>query len=582
MKKFYAFAAAMLAAGSMLAANPAAIVPQAKGGEQAKMSEEGKAMLRAEDAYNQYVAQNDINRPGTQKFAWTDPNGEKWTASFMENGQWSDNFESWAGARMYAKVSVTLQNEASSESNKKVISHLIFYPRYNMWKEEYRAQLFPGYVAKDSLKAVPLKYLSADVFTTNWKGWAVPQKSATANNFYIGQTSIGSDDYLVIMNTNTLNSSGQPYFTTGSMGYCSYNGVYCGSNQGSTMFLSNFDDETSSINIAVKGTANNAGGSQIWTYDYAFSGEAFMPGWTKKPMTWNAVNMHIVNTGQVSGTSEGYGEIDDTDWGPLQRFYLLACGEGYTYDNVQLSSGSMLWTSTTYPQRPARMSQDAPNLTCVYGALFSAPGTENPVGEWLMSSLDVGFDSMNFPVTTGKPAAGTFLYGGWRGDYWGWSQNDGMQSIYEQYYWRLPYVETKGDDFDPFIMIGTTAGFGYKGLSNYNCIYTVGYKGDITYHYDPNDYLKTRTISSVGSLTPNANWDAVQSVFTDGDNNINVVAANGNINVTVENAANVAIYNMAGMIVKTVNAAAGQTVSVDVNAGIYIVKVGNKAVKVAL
>ena len=582
MKKFYAFAAAMLATGSMLAANPAAVVPMAKGGQQAQMSEEGMAMLRAEEAYNQYVAQNDINRPGTQKFTWTDGTGTVWNGSFMENGEWSDNFTTWGGARMYAKVSVTLQNDYTSNSDRKVINHIIFYPRYNMWKPEYRAQLFPGYQEKDSLKAMPLKYLSAEAFTSNWKGWAVPGLGSGPNNFYIGQTELGGEDYLVITNTNTLNSSGAAYFTTGSMGYCMYNGVYCGSNQGSTMKLSNFDDETSSINMSFKGTANNAAGSQIWTYDYNFSGEAFMPGFTSKPMSWNAVNMHIVNTGQVSGESEGYDAIDDTDWGPLQRFYLLACGEGYTYDNVELAGGGTLWTSTKYPQRPARMSQNAPNMTCIYGALFSAAGTENPVGEWFMSNLDVDFDSMGFPITTGKPAANTFLYGGWRDDYWPWSQNDGMQSIYEQYYWRLPYTENKGENFDPFIMNGTTEGFGYKGLSNYNCIYTVGYKGDIVYHYDPTDYLKTRTISSIGSLTPNANWSAVQSVFTDGENNINVVAANGNINVTVENAANVAIYNMAGMIVKTVNAAAGQTVSVDVNAGIYIVKVGNKAVKVAL
>lgn len=54
------------------------------------------------------------------------------------------------------------------------------------------------------------------------------------------------------------------------------------------------------------------------------------------------------------------------------------------------------------------------------------------------------------------------------------------------------------------------------------------------------------------------------------------------INVTVDNAAMVNIYTTNGMIVKSVKANAGQTVSLDAANGIYLVKVGEKTVKVAL
>lgn len=582
MKKFYAVGVALLAAGSMLAANPATDIKD-KGGVRAEMSAEGLAMLRAEQAYNQYVAENGISRPGEMKFTWTDSSGEVWNATWMENGEWKDNFTSWAGARLYAKVTIAITNDYATTSQRKTISHVAFYPRYNMWNEANRPQLFPDVQLGDSLKPLALKYKS--VFDANWKGFAVPELSSNgANSFYIGQTSLNGDDYLVIANTNTPDSNNKPYFESGSMGYAYHNGVACGPNQGSTVTFSNFDDETSSINLNFKGTANNASGAMIWTYDFAYSGEAFMPGWSQKAMTWEAANMHIVNTGDVKGTDVEYETIDDTDWGPLRRFYLLACGAGYTYDNVQLSGGGTLWTSTTVPTTPARTEEGAA-YRYLRGALFSAEGTENPIGEWQAGDVDVYFTEMmgmQWPATTGTPAANTFLYGGWRNDYWPWSDESGVKSVYEGYWWYTPNKASNGAAYNPFIMIGTTEGFGYKGQSTYFCDYSVSYKGDITYHYDPTDYLKTRTISSVGSLKPNDNWLAVQNVFADGDNDINVIAGNGVISVTVEKAANVAVYNMAGMVINNVNAAAGQTVNVSANNGIYIVKVGNKAVKVAL
>lgn len=159
-----------------------------------------------------------------------------------------------------------------------------------------------------------------------------------------------------------------------------------------------------------------------------------------------------------------------------------------------------------------------------------------------------------------------------------------MRSSYKGFYFYLPYAVTDDakETYNPFVMLGTTAGFGYKGLSTYNCTYTVSYKGNVVYHYDPTDYLKTKTVPAVGTLAPGKGWDGVEAIFNDGENNFNVNAANGMINVAVENAAMVNVYNMAGMIVKSVKANAGQTVNVEVANGIYIVKVGAKSVKVAL
>lgn len=589
MKKFYALAAALMATGSMLATNPAAIKPEARqsAAEMATMSEEGLAMFRAEQAYEQYVADNAIEVPGMQKFSWTDSNGETWNVRMYESGQWSDNFTSWDGAQYYAKVICQISN-GKSQSQQKLINHVMFAPRYCMWNESAWAQLFPGEEAAAD-KMIPLKYLmkTSDIMTNNWPvGWWVPKNTGEANSFYIGQTSsTGGDkaDALVIMNPNTPSSSGPYFSSTTSMGYSVYNGTRCGCAQGSNLALSNYDNETYSIDMAFKGTCTNASGATVWTYDLPFSGVAFMPGIGEQPVDWTATSVHVANTGSVTGEDENYMNLDDTEWGPFQRFYLFACGEGYTYDDVELQGGGTLWGTTTLPEGPARMSSDAPAMKDLHGALFSANNAADINNIWKEANVEVGFDSYGNGLTTGKPTVNSFLDGGWNSNYWSWSETDGVRMTYEGMYFFAHYAAETAKTYDPFVMIGTTDGMGYKGFSTYHCNITMRYKGDIVYHYDPTDYKKTRKVAAVGTLTPPTAWTSgVSSIFTDNSaNNFNVNAANGMINVTVEDDAVVNVYNMAGMIVKSVNAKAGQTVNVDAANGIYVVKVNGKAVKVA-
>lgn len=71
---------------------------------------------------------------------------------------------------------------------------------------------------------------------------------------------------------------------------------------------------------------------------------------------------------------------------------------------------------------------------------------------------------------------------------------------------------------------------------------------------------------------------SVESV--DAENTVIVANANG-IVVTVANAETVAIYNAAGQVVKAANVAAGET-TINVPAGFYVAKVGNKVAKVVV
>lgn len=578
MKKFYTLAAALLATGSMLAANPAAIKPEARNAMgRAEMSQEGLAMVRADEAYAQFVADNDLDLPGMQKFVWTDGTGEVWHAAMYESGEWTDNFTGWNDAVLYAKVLCNLSN-GKDGNQAKSISYVMFAPRYGMWDSANWAQLFPGEAAA-ATKILPLKYMmsNSEIMTANWpQGWCVPQKSTTPNNFYIGQTSTTGGqkaDALVIMNSNTpSDAAGTPYFAaTSSMGRAVYNGAYCGPNQGSSLKMSNFDDETSSIDLAFKGNCNNAAGSMVWTYSYNFSGEAFLPGLCSKPQGFEATSIHVVNTGSVTGEDDNYVNFTDQDWGPLQRFFLVACGDGYTYDQVELQGGGTLWTATEIPSGPARMTADA-GLTQIRGALF-APNAAEPNGTYHTANVEVSIKQIagiNIGETEGTPAAYTTLYGGWNRTYWGWSGTDGLEAIAQGYRWWFPYAATA----NPYVDVATASKtFEVGGNTSLNCDFKITPKANlkVVYHYDPTNYLLTKEISS-----------GVNSIFNDGENNFTVDANNGTINVNVANAALVNIYTTNGMLVKSVNAKAGQNVSVDAANGIYLVKVGGKTVKVAL
>lgn len=561
MKKFYILAAGLLAAGSMMATPTVRPEVKAASNQPVQMTEEGLAMTRAEEAYAAYVNENNLDAPGMQKFTWTDPQGNVFKGAFMESGEWADNFTGWAAATHYSKVTASITT--GKGNTLKTINHMLFYPRFVIFTNF--TNLVPGTTEADSLKTIPLSVWGSGKPLSNFN-FKVPALSENgANSFYIG---MADNNNFVIVNTNTPNSSNQPYFTSGSMGYNIYNGTRCGSNTGATLKLSNFDNETSSIDMTFNGNANNAAGSMIWTYNYAFSGNAFMPGFTTAPQGFEAASIHVVNTGSVKGTDDAYYDIDDNNWGPFQRFYLLACGEGYSYDNVQLQGGGTLWTSTTIPTGPCDMGEGK-DMTDLRGALFAANGADKPNGVYTLANIEVGF-SGQFGTTTGKPAVNNFLYGGWNDDYWSWSATDGMKAISEGYYWWLPYEAAKVPTIK--LLDGTNI-LNYYGKSNRNCDYTVNAKAGlkVIYHYDPTDYLKTTELTN-----------GVNSIFNDGANNFNVEATNGMINVTVDNAAMVNIYTTNGMIVKSVKANAGQTVSLDAANGIYLVKVGEKTVKVAL
>jgi hypothetical protein len=148
----------------------------------------------------------------------------------------------------------------------------------------------------------------------------------------------------------------------------------------------------------------------------------------------------------------------------------------------------------------------------------------------------------------------------------------------------MPIDADLAEDAKPIIMNGTTDGFGVAGYNQYSEYTKIHFTGDIIYHYDSTDYTKTRTLATAGDLATPTMWNGGDGVHTTLANGVkaNVTTDNGRVNVTADADTVVYIYNVAGQAVKNVTVKAGQTKSIALGNGLYIVKAGDKAVKVAL
>lgn len=589
MKKIYALAAAMLACGSMLAAP----VQQSKvefdeSMRSAIMSEEGMALMRAENAYNDYLYANNIERPGTQKYAYTDPvTGKTWNVRMEVAGKWTDNFDVNSEHWLYYMLKVQVQVYSGSGSTYTRMCHMLVYPSVGFWKETGWGQLF-GADKVDRLTAdspVPLQSWDNSTFVSAWKQFlseqtgdvtkfVVPQASTEANRFQL----MSDNDGPAIMNANTPTSDGRKYWqATTSMGWAQVNNdkeqTGC-VGEGSSLKFTNYDDETNSIDIPFNGNVVNASNTKTYIYDIKYSGESKILGWQayqELPLS----EMHIVYKGEKSNANnENY---DDAEWGPLAQYEVYGAGNGLSWGNWDGANAAH-----TIPQ--LYYEQEGTKATFFNGVLYSPAGNADALGIWKATYFEAEqnpFDEDDFLAIEGPKAWTTPLHG-YKMVY---SDREGLKCAVDGDRWYIVASETNKDNY---VISGGEKGSGMQGYSRFMTVLNMYLPAgkDIIYHYDANDITKTKTIANMGSIKNPTNWKniikGVTSIFADNDVKANVVTENGKIFVTVDADTMVAVYNMAGMVVKNVKAVKGQTVVIDAANGLYIVRVGNKAAKVIL
>lgn len=591
MKKIYALAAAMLACGSMLAAPVQSKVQFDESMRKAVMTPEGEALMRAESAYNDYIDANNIERPGTQKYAYTDPiTGKTWNVRVEVYGQWTENFNFTSDHIGYYCCKLRVQLYTGSGNNYTRMVHMLLYPRVDLYKQEYWSQVFGAEIAKDLQEgmAVPLQCWDNSTFVNQFKQvfsnrtgdvtkFVCPKAATEANSFYL----VSENDGLAIINANTPLSNGKKYWEDNlSMGWAQVNNnqeqTGC-VGEGSSLKFSNYDGETNSIDIPFVGNVVNASNTKTFIYDVKYSGEAKILGF--QPYKEVALSeMHLVYKGEKSdANNENY---DGVEWGPLAQYEVYGAGEGFTWSNWDGSQAGD-------PIPALYRTGDSQLVTYFQGVLYSPAGNTDAQGKWNLKMYDSEQNpiSGDFEAVAG-PTAWTSPMGSLK---MAFSGAEGLSCGVEGDNWWMQgsNYPKEGANVGTYVLSGGEKGSGIQGYSSYTTILNMNLPQgkNIIYHYDANDITKTKTIANFGSVESPEDWKkpkGVTSIFADNDVKANVVTENGKIIVTVDADTMIAVYNMAGMVVKNVKAVKGQTVVIDAANGLYIVRVGNKAAKVIL
>lgn len=307
--------------------------------------------------------------------------------------------------------------------------------------------------------------------------------------FNVNSTNIGADGQ----------PAGGPWWSEYNFYPSTWKGVACAPAEGSIVQISEFEPETSYMAIHTEGTLLNAGGSNVAAYSLDYDGEGYADGFTPIVKEMKAAEMHVVNTGvwdtQAQSDNELY--LYDIDWGPLQRYYIMLCGEGFTYP-----AGA--FEGTSYPfDGPYRKEGATTPVNYLHGALYSEVGKEfNDNGIWTLKIFEIK-SSGSFVETIQAPEAGDAVWAGYNGDVVPYCMYDGLTCVYNQYYSVLQ-EGTK-------LFSGTTEGFLVNGHDQYNDLVKVKFDGKIVYHYDPEDTSLTREIDAIGTASGVENVNAADA-----------------------------------------------------------------------
>lgn len=440
----------------------------------------------------------------------------------------------------------------------------LLWPSYYWW-EQYNIELKTGEempLAERNLTIVSPQDLALASAETHGKGFAY---DGSANAWFGDE----SKSFLGLFPV-----AAQSWFPGGSFG--DYNGqeaklVDGNTNQITIFNFDSMDQDEETFQITNQLYFTNGAVANV-----AYDGEIRARGFVKKTYQINPNNVHVFYCGEESAEELGWENLfQDTTWGPVSKFFVLYASEDYI-SGVREES-----TVFDYPGTPWKMcylaaadedadSSDLP-LAYVGGFVYGAKDQKTPYGYYDLLEPKITYkDNGRIDKIIIAPAPNTMVPWGYNSQYMPWSTGDeacSFQLIMDGYYQALrPYTR--------FCIGDKTNGMFLSGIDGYGDKYLTSYKGDITFHPDPNDVQKYETIKAVGDV------DAVEGVAAAKD--FTVTAENGVIAVAVENDARVAVYTMAGAVVKTADLKAGETLNVAAENGIYVVKAGNGVKKVVL
>lgn len=342
--------------------------------------------------------------------------------------------------------------------------------------------------------------------------------------------------------------------------------------------------ETGEINIGLKYPlliTTDSGTSRNVTLQVAYNGTCRVD-FEQRNLKYEATALEIFNTGVVDDMKMGNDNPYYYEWGPLTRYYMN--GVLNEYIEVKYPADMKKYNENEVKfvfkeDAPASVQVGPAGTSYFYGALYSAPDSKTINNQlWKVIKPSFKWDEYMMSYVTGfVPEAGTAIpsYTATVVD-----ENGNPEEVPEQTYPQKDglVVFYEGDNESPMengaVKSSTTEGFNIAGVDLANNNVNIYFKGKIKFHNDPENAGSYEEIDAIGE---GASVDEVVVV-----ENAAIQVVDGKVVINAVENAEVSVYNVNGMLVKTVSLAKGENVALELGNGIFVVKAGNDVKKVVL
>lgn len=316
--------------------------------------------------------------------------------------------------------------------------------------------------------------------------------------------------------------------------------------------------------------------------DCEYTGTYIEIGFDKQTINYELSNVHIFNCGEFNQDKlMGSANPFLFDFEPQQMFYIYMPGK---YNDIEINANAKGFDPSqialVWPQSTPEELRTFDNMHAMCGYMFAPLGSEiTDGGRYEMQRSDVKkhpYDDPRIPECPFVyPQPYTLIPTGVRDEslskVYEWSNKFGFLGIYQGRTWQW----TNENNNPGYILMNTAKGLQLKAFTHYGDTYSAIYDRDIIYHFNPENINETKLIPSKGSFV-DASVDGVGA-----DENAAQVYANGSaVVVRTIAATDVKVYTLGGACVA--NCMVNGTATFPLDKGVYIVKAGNVARKVAL
>ena len=454
--------------------------------------------------------------------SYTDPSGKVWQAQIMNFGpNWYKYFKFGEEMATWEDLPYFEVAVVTSYSDPKDGMIINWYQGVLFWPSKYALGLTDD-ISFESAEPATIN----EIINSEYKGLFRTMKPGETGKY----------------DRKTLGMINGQWFRT----ECLFNGTPGFIDKGSRLTLSNYVSENNSIGIKWQGSwSENGAETTSGQFAVAYDGEAFI---TVEKSTYKGdfTHLHIYDFGQVD--HETYpGVLYELPFEPLKMYRILAHNEAAEVDYGETSA----IVPSNFSLNPG---YDAYDISYVFSSAYADLNAESPVGEYRVQELKAVDNGL---YIDNVPEVGTMLPGGYSYEF---SRYDGTKINYHGN--EYPVIA------ESVLKIGEST-FVFDGHDMYGNEWKINFP--VCYiHSDRTDYTKCEEILS-----------GLNRLFGDKDQNMITKTANG-VNVTAAEGGIVSVYSTTGALVKIVNAIAGEQTSIELDNGIYIIRVGKTATKVII